>query len=524
MKEGLTLKFATIVMVSSMMGSGIMMMPCAMSSVGYISGTIVLYFISLLCFFTLFAISYAGYVFKKLYVQKEEVSKSEELRIEGNRLDKAKQIKIEIKENESKQQDYEKKDYIKTEDYINENFKLEKQEKTKKSDLPDNREVKKIKNEDKFRSRFEKTENIEKEKEVKEKEIEKSADIKISYYNVTNAYSPFLAILVDICLISQGVGSCLTYTIALKKWIPLLFNKEINGVVIVLIITAPLYILSMKKNLSSLKYASLLSVGSVIYLLILCVYYSFIFRNVSSSELKTEPLVAYDTNFYQAIGIIIFAMGCHQNIVQVFSELENQTVKEITLVSLFCIISGSLIYLIIGLCGYFIAGGGINVAILEILSTHEGIRNYIFENTFDKNGYAIKIGLIAFVCVMLCAFPMQMHPARDSFVNVIIKNNYLKRKVNSNPEYVLKLKRIITTIFCVLIAGTAMIPNIKYGAIMGLIGATATNAITYIFPSIVYCLCVNRLTVKTAISGFVGCFGIFTMIYLLYMQFTFKNK
>ena len=189
----------------------------------------------------------------------------------------------------------------------------------------------------------------------------------------------------------------------------------------------------------------------------------------------------------------------------------------------FCIVSGSLIYLIIGLCGYFVADW-IKDAVLEIFNSSQGIKKYISENSFDKNGYLVKVGLIAFVFVMLCAFPMQMHPARDSFFNVISKNNFIKRKTSNSPEYIQKYKGIITTLFCLLIAGVAMIPNLKYGFVMGLIGATATNAVTYIFPSIVYCLCVNRLTFKTAISGIVGTFGIVIMIYLLFMQFSNLSK
>ncbi|KAM0686530.1 hypothetical protein COBT_002246 [Conglomerata obtusa] len=550
MTQGLSRKDATIVMITTMMGSGVIMMPCAMSDLGYVFGPTVLLSIALACLFTLYAISYASYIYRKMNRLKEEVNRSEELKKEGENFELKERKFVNIRHEDdvasgssdftsTSDEVYDKKEQkkrsrvpklhgsvseIRNEEVINMQNEGRRVKELvhniydDKQDLEDLKNLHENEQKNNFRGRFEdnKLHKIKDHANTNSKDI--ALDKSITYYNVTHSYSPFLALLVDLCLVTQGVGSCLVYVMALKKWIVNLFNnRSINNTLLVISIIIPLYALAMQKNLSSLKYASFLSVGAVAYLFVLCIYYAFILYDVPNMILETKPMQKYNYNFNSAIGTIIFAMGCHQNIVQVFSELQNKTMKEISYVSLFCIIAGSAIYLTIGICGYIIAGSGIKNAIIQILNEHEGIRSYLSKNTFDKNGILIKISLIAFVCVLLCAFPMQMHPARDAFINIISKNKFIKKKLEINTSMATKLKHSITTVFCSLIAFTALF-NIEYAFIMGIIGATATNAITYIFPSLVFCMCVRKIHVKTVIGGGIGLFGIFMMCYMLYME------
>ncbi|KAM0677410.1 hypothetical protein BDAP_002094 [Binucleata daphniae] len=533
MKDDLTLVSGTIVMITTMMGFGVVMMPRAIDSTGYITGPIILAIVALFCFLTLYGISYAAYVFRKMHAQREEVSKSEELAKESSNIDinnRENDFIQHFSNNITKQNDaaIKNEEILKTtSQFFDENGNIKNEYKFTCIDKNDEKKESKAKKQEN-----EKLSDSEREIKKHKKQTEETKthrkindntkqEVLVTYYNVTHSYFPLFATLVDLCMVVQGVGSCLTYVVALSKWIPLILDKEINPIFIIIGVVFPLYFLSLRKNLSALKYASYLSVASVFYLLILCVYYCFTLFTVSDNTLERKPLQKYNNNYYQAIGTIIFAMGCHQNIVQVFSELQNKSVGQITLVSLFCIIAGTFIYLTIGLCGYFAVGSGIERSILEVLSENKDINSYMSQNTFDKGGYLIKIGLVAFVCVMLCAFPMQMHPARDAATNMLCKINAIKKKLGSGAK-VDKLKMIITTVFTLFVAIIAMIPNLNYSSVMGVIGATATNAITYIFPSIVFCCCIGKVNTKSVISGFIGISGIALMIYLLYKQFTIK--
>lgn len=425
MSQGLSLIQATLVMITTMMGSGVIMMPRAINDLGYILGTLVLGGIAVCSFFTLYAVSYASDAFKK-----QKISSDPEKKVD------------------------------------------------------------------------------------------------VTYYNVTAHFSKPVATLVDLFMVIQGLGSCLCYLMALKKWIPLLLNhtfSDMGQFFLSMGLIVPLYGVSMQKNLSSLRHASFLSVGSVFYLVILCVYYFFTLLGVDRSVLKTQPLEAYNNNYYSAIGVMIFAVGCHQNIVQVFSELKKQTLTEISLVSLFCIIGGCSIYLLVGLCGYFVAGHDTSndaKAILEVFLNSEGLRQYLSENTWDKNGILIKASLVAFSCVMLCAFPMQMHPARDAFLN-IMSGMGMKAKIERKTQ---TFKYIITTVFCLAVFAVASIPNLKYTFVIQIIGATATNGITYMIPSIVFIWCVKKVNARSIASAIVGLLGVFMMVYMLYMQFTVSKK
>jgi len=288
----------------------------------------------------------------------------------------------------------------------------------------------------------------------------------------------------------------------------LIGNKCPDDYIMAMMYMIPLYGMSMLKDLSALAHIGKLSVGSVVYLMLLCAYYAFKLMGVSDTLTGKEALQPVVYNYGASVGSFLFALGCHQNIVQVFRALEVKSLKNITLISLFCVIGGSSLYLLIGMCGYFVAGQGIDSSILDFLNDNEELKAYLSANSFDKNLYAIKTGMIAFLCVMFCAFPMQMHPARDSCTNLVLK------AVNAPKE---QTKRIVTTTFCVMIYLLGSFASNNYGLVIDLIGATATNGITYFVPALVYWLCVGSKTPLGALGLGVGAFSAILMFYLLYV-------
>lgn len=390
-------------MITTMMGSGVIMIPKAMKNLGYIQGPIILGVISALSFFTLYAISYASY---------------RSIKEEGNSKD-------------------------------------------------------------------------------------------LTYYSVTKKYSSTLASMVDFFIALQGVGSCFVYMKCMLLWSKSLIGKKCpNDLVMSCLFIIPLYGMSMLKDLSALSHIGKLSVASVVYLMGLCAYYAVKLIGVPNAVTGKVSLQAIVPNYGAAIGTILFALGCHQNIVQVFNGLREKSLRNITLISLFCVIGGSSLYLLIGMCGYFVAGNGIESSILEFLSNEGKLKDYISQNSFDKNLYAVKIGMVAFLCVMFCAFPMQMHPARDSFTNLI------STIVNVPKE---STKKIVTAIFCALVYVLSVFGGNNYGLVIDIIGATATNGITYFVPALVYWLCVGSKSPLGLLGAGIGLFSVLLMVYLLYV-------
>lgn len=405
MADNLTVSKGTILMITTMMGSGVIMIPKAIRNLGYIQGPMILALISSLSFYTLYAISYASYV--------------------------------------SLKEDRDSKD-------------------------------------------------------------------EISFYSVTKKYSTFLANLVDLFIAVQGVGSCFVYMKFILKWTELLVGEKCpNKYVLCSIFILPLYATSMLKDLNALRHVGKLSVACVFYLMALCMYYAIKLIGVANEVTGKEDLKPFVYNYGEAIGTILFALGCHQNIVQVFRGLREKSLKNITYISFYCIMAGSLLYLFIGMCGYFVAGNGINISILEFFIKEDKLRDFLRDNSIDKNLYAVKAGMIAFLCVMFCAFPMQMHPARDSFTNLVGLMVDVPKK---------RTKDVVTTFFCVLVYVLGMFASDNYGLIIDIIGATATNGITYFVPALVYWLCVGKSKTPLGMLGaVVGGASVLLMVYLLYV-------
>ena len=391
---GLTVFSGTLIMITTMMGSGVIFMPSSFSDVGYILGPLILLAISLVSLFTLYAISYAA---------------------------------------------------------------------------------SKVKGE------------------------------KVTYYSAGEQCSSIVAFGIDFCIALQGFGSCVVYIIAVRKWIfKLIPSVKGYGLIIVPLLIFVMFLLAIQRSLKNLKFVTYLSVSSVFYLMAIICFYSFSAREM----VHEEPLIAFGSKYYSAVSNIIFAMGCHQNIVQVYSELENRTIKNITMVSLFSIISGASIYFIVGFFGYRLMGDLKGVSVLDkFLDTTSTFRGWLAAK--GDNGYAWYIGVVVFIALLFCAFPIQLHPTRNSMMNM-----YCQMFGSETNKETLRIS--ITILICLVCLILGLIEKLQYELVVGLIGATGTNAITYIFPCILFCYTIKKVNLASIISSIVGIFGVLASIYLVY--------
>ncbi|TBU06643.1 transmembrane amino acid transporter [Hamiltosporidium magnivora] len=402
-REGMSVFSAVFVMLTTMMGSGVIMLPCAFRGLGYILGPVILIFLGFLSFFTLYSIGFA-------------TSKSE-------------------------------------------------------------------------------------------------TDI-LTYFNVCNKFSPILSYVADISFILQGTGCCFVYLTALKNWISLLFKSKNLALFLEIILMSIILILSIQKNLTRLRYVSIISVISTVYLAILMIYYYFKLKDY----IENVIIIPFNTDFSLSLPIIIFSLGCHQNLVKIYSELNSRNLKTITIVSLISICLGSIIYTIIGLVGYILIGQNSKYNILEyFMKNQEILKTLISTKSWDKNFVLIKMALIAFIIVTVCSFPIQIQPARDAFLNIyylLSKKNVIEmgRKKNEKDKLILSLILSTTLIFISWLIDLDLEKLIKF------IGATVMNFVVYLFPSILYLFSVTRFKSGSIVALLISLFSFISMSYLIFFS------
>lgn len=340
----------------------------------------------------------------------------------------------------------------------------------------------------------------------------------MSYYSITNQYSRVLAAFVDIALMIQGIGSCVLYMFSITNWCFNLLEIDSPTYMKKLLVIAGFSVLvtfiAMQKDLSALRYVQYLSVSSVFYLLGLCIYYSF----VLPSEDGGKPITMDNTfkNTYSGISSFVFAIGCHQNIVQVYSELKEKSMSNITLISAMCITTGLLIYSTMGYFGYKLIGEDIGSdAILQFMFGKDNNFSRRLE-ALSKSTTPVKIGGVAFIVVLFCAYPMQMHPVRNGFINLISLSQSIKGRLNDG---IWGWRIAITVSFCALVTliTSLTIQNPKIvETIVSFVAATAGAGTIYIIPGILFCMCRRKVVPMTILAAIVFTSGFGLSAYLIF--------
>ncbi|EIJ88531.1 hypothetical protein NEQG_01221 [Nematocida parisii ERTm3] len=179
--------------------------------------------------------------------------------------------------------------------------------------------------------------------------------------------------------------------------------------------------------------------------------------------------------------------------VKVFSLLKNPTKINGAKVGTYAIVIVSIAYFFVANGGYIAGGNGQNSSILDVLSnTEKPFHKIIMTNFGDTWGgtyfHLITISKLAMVIVLLGAYPLQLHPTRDSiitFLSIIFKNNIFR----NNPRVV---EVLITSIMTITVFIESLY-KIKYIFVMKLIASTASCYIMFTLPSIAYIYSQNKV-------------------------------
>eukprot|EP00347_Sterkiella_histriomuscorum_P008929 403343202 len=250
-----------------------------------------------------------------------------------------------------------------------------------------------------------------------------------------------LTILLQISILSFMFGACVSYQIIITKLFVICCNNfgvspEITGdpehgittfKAVQCVITTVCFIfpLSLAKSMSALRYVSIVSIGSILYTLIVMLvelpeYSAFYFNK------DTFTYFSLNKEFFSGCSITFFSFTCQASILPIYSELVNPNERRMMKVIGRSLIIDSIFYCSIALVGYF--------------STYDATTDLVIARKLpgvDKD-YAMTISCIAVIMVVLVSSPANYFP----FKNTV---NYM---INGKGEVSTKLNVICTVIFC----------------------------------------------------------------------------
>jgi len=277
----------------------------------------------------------------------------------------------------------------------------------------------------------------------------------VSFFSISSCTYPKLSIVFDLAVAIKCFGVSISYLVIIGELLPkvtigLFPNIPKDSVCLTNLfwITVSMFIvvpLSFQKSLSSLKYASTVSLISVSYIAILVAYFFFSgYRPINKDLDKAVPLMFYSNstdnsklsfsqdisyfkwsiNFFKVLPIFVFAYTCHQNILTVFNEMritsrrrDNRHNKSIISTSI-AIAIAICVYLTIGITGYLTFGSSTRSNIISMYPA--------------SNKLVLIAQLLMAIMVSTC-FALQCHPARKSFGNVINYIRTMKKRSGYEP-------------------------------------------------------------------------------------------
>lgn len=218
----------------------------------------------------------------------------------------------------------------------------------------------------------------------------------------------------EICIFLGSFTANIAYTKTLVNFVINIINttKEYD-ILINVLISLFHFLLTFKKDISFLGKISFLSSIATLGVS------STLFLYLSQYDQKYDvDMLNY--NFEKALGTFIFTFSCQSVIPNIYNSLENK--KQTTLISLISSFMGIASVLFFAIPGYLISGHEIlnNSAsdILNFLSAGETTFSNFLENSFDKNGIAIKFCNVLFFIVLNISYRLQSFVGINSLIGL----------------------------------------------------------------------------------------------------------
>ena len=185
---------------------------------------------------------------------------------------------------------------------------------------------------------------------------------KLTYESIgQELYGPGMRKFADINMIINNYGTVIGYIQLLKDLIPnafalfgienlLLRSSYLWGSLITIGLVYPL---SLKKEISALRYTSFLSTCSCFYLAFAIIFSFFMETTDINSAIANAPIAEFGAyNILTSISLVVFSFTCHPNVIPIYEELERRSTKRGFKFLSRGLVIVLMLYLIVGIFGF----------------------------------------------------------------------------------------------------------------------------------------------------------------------------
>ncbi|KAH3666686.1 hypothetical protein WICMUC_005503 [Wickerhamomyces mucosus] len=250
-----------------------------------------------------------------------------------------------------------------------------------------------------------------------------------SFFALAQLTYPQLSVLFDLAIAVKCFGVGISYLVVIGDLMPKIVESLANedyliqheillerNFWITLFMGLVVVPLSFLKKLDSLKYASMVALSSVGYLVVLVFVHFWKNDIVDKGPVRIiEPYTA--TSALASFPIFVFAYTCHQNMFSLANELEDKSNENINRVISRSIGVAMLLYILVGITGYLSFGDNVEPNVIVGYS----------------HSISSTIGRIAIVILVMLSYPLQCHPARASINHILHYFKHVK-EISRRPS------------------------------------------------------------------------------------------
>jgi len=292
------------------------------------------------------------------------------------------------------------------------------------------------------------------------------------------------------------IGSCLDALLASSlSNLPAIFTKDFNLLLITTLVVLPLTCL---KDLSKLRYASLVSVAAMLYLSTAVVVRAVVVGPDLFQPLASMDDVLYarfDGGFPKSACLVFFAYASHMNLLGVHAQVTNPSMRRMTKVTRRSVLLELILYCAFGGFGY--------------LSFHDVTCGNVLQN-YPKDDLLFVIARIAVVCSLSVVCPLIFSPAHADVDRLLFTNLPFSWPRHILVSFVLVAMALVLAIF---------IPEVS--VVFGLLGATMSILFCFALPIMLFIYTspiITRFNIYTleallVILTLVGIAGVVDIVY-----------
>ena len=219
--------------------------------------------------------------------------------------------------------------------------------------------------------------------------------------------------------------------------------------------------LSLMKEINALRYTSLLSVLSTLYLIITLIVHA---TTVSAEQAKENlTLAKFNINMVVSLPIFMFSFCCQTNAFEIYTEMRPRTVAQMTKVATLSVSLCTVLYIAAGVAGFATFGSA--------------TRGNILNNLDPLGSVYIAIAFFAITVTLTCAFPICILPTRDAVLQVM---GYESAYHTPSP---------VRIIVCAVLAYLSLViglyvPGIKI--LFAILGGICGSTLAFLWPAVFY--------------------------------------